>query len=109
MLLELLCHKIGDSIMRLFLVILALTLLGTSVSKADHGSMHDPVLNLKSEKTKPTAPPFRLLQNSDNSAIYVFTDPETLCEYIVYIHTIGGVGITPRIDAETKDHICIIK
>ena len=50
---------------------------------------------------------FRLLftnENEDgNSSIYVFTDPETQCEYLTYFHSLTeSPSLTPRLNAQGK-------
>ncbi len=47
--------------------------------------------------------PFRLLVEFSNSNIYVFTDPETQCEYLTYFY-IGTTSpsLTPRLNALGK-------
>lgn len=55
--------------------------------------------------------PFRLLAETRNSIIFVFTDPETECEYLTYIYKTryreppknGGFPVlTPRLDNSGK-------
>lgn len=46
---------------------------------------------------------FRTLFNEGNSAIYIFTDPETKCEYLTYfLNRTRSPSMTPRIGEDGK-------